>query len=64
MKALRQRLADFLRERRIASLRRQAQAAPHASLRRILVDAMCQEANARSAAQVARMERARGLDHA
>lgn len=62
--ALRQRVADFLRERRIANLRRQAQDAPHASLRRVLVEAMCREINARSPGQVGRMERARGLRHA
>jgi hypothetical protein len=59
--AVRQRIADFFRERRIANLRRKAQDAPHASLRRVLVDAMCNEINARSPGQVARMERARGL---
>lgn len=53
---LRQRLADLLRERRIARLCRRAQAAPQASLRRVLVEAMVREVNARSPGFLARAE--------
>lgn len=61
---LAERLADFQRERRIADLRREAQAAitdGHKSLAHAYWALMRQEIAARSQAQIERMERARGL---
>lgn len=61
---LAERLADFQRERRIASLRRDAEqaiCAGHKNLAHACWALMRQEIAARSPAQIDRMERARGL---
>lgn len=59
-----QRIADWLRERRIEDLREQVSeymAAGRSDMARRSVLRMAQEIKARSPEQVARMERARGL---
>lgn len=59
-----QRIADFLRERRIASLHRECRshmAAGRTDEGRLAYQRMVLEINARSPGQVERMERARGL---
>lgn len=64
MNAIRQRIADFLRERRIAALRRKVTLAMQDgmwSIARGLNADLTRECSQRSPAQVARMERARGL---
>ena len=59
-----QRITDYLRERRIRALCEQIKAAQRAGRRddaRALLPRFTAEINARSPAQVARMERAMGL---
>ena len=67
MNALRQRIADWLRERRIVRLRAKAariiETTGRASNAREEIAALLAECNRRSPEQVARMERARGLAH-
>jgi hypothetical protein len=61
---IRQRIADFLRERRIRSLDRQCRdhmAAGRSDEGRLAFLAMQIEIKARSAGQIQRMEQARGL---
>ena len=62
-----QRINDYLRERRIARLRREATAhvsARRADSARAAMVRMAAEINARSPQQVARMERKKGLRNA
>lgn len=58
---MRQRIADWLRERRLRRMLKRAQAATTQEERRSRWLELAEEHGRRSPAQVARMERARGL---